>query len=465
MYTMADIFSGNTTVYPTIIQASSQQEENVNLLIDKDKVSDTVRLLWNWVISLLQNWLDNIPNDGRQTLVDSYTDSKEVTLNTIWPIIENKTEMSWWVNTLDYYQDITSDPNRKYINTLASNDIIMKNKKFYPWNDVKLFDFVKMLVNSYRYKLWYDLATDVWFTTDNNIFIPWLDQKANKIVNTASNMWLLNNISVWWTGKDLQFGAPINDQIAINILSNFASEYPNLIDVSSIKLIPNDTFIINRSSLARYIVLAFEIDPNLDDQPVVENIQTPVVNEQTSQINYYFDDTKTSKYGIAVEELAKRWVIVNKTRSFGVENNTTRKDFALMFIKSYLVKHNKVIPNDSYITTKIVDLENDADAQYVVYWEDNNMLDFLFESKRGKTYFYPSKLLTKHEAYHIVKEQLWINIVYSEEEADKQMISRGELAQLLVDSFQFIENISSTINTANSNDSLLSSLWKLLLSQ
>ena len=471
VYSMTDIFSSDTTIYPTIVNSDSNT--NVNLwskdqskdlweLFDKDKISSSVRVIRNWLVNMLKEWVENIPSDQTTNIQTTTTDNNTIVLNT------NTTNTT--VSTLpDNFTDISKDTNKNYINFFASNKIIFKNKKFYPSNDTKLFDFVKIVVNTYRWKLWYDLTTQVWLTTETTYNFQGFDVNNNKIINTAFELWILNWVNVGWTWKDLKFNMPINSKIVNQILNNLAEEYPSLTNSNYIEDIPKTTFIINRSSVLKHIALAFKIEVEWQTE---NNIVNETVN--VSQNNYYFDDTKVSKYGNAVEQLAKLGIINNQNRVFGVDRYITRQDFVIMFTKAYLYKNNKTVKTDDYLQTQISDIENNQNAVYLVYWEKNNLIDYLLESTRWKTYIYPSKLLTKHEAYYIIKQNLWINIIYPEDEADKQNISRWEIAQLIYDSFQIWWNSNNTNSSNNlnqnnssdpSSDSILVWLGKLFLNK
>lgn len=82
----------------------------------------------------------------------------------------------------------------------------------------------------------------------------------------------------------------------------------------------------------------------------------------------------------------------------------------------------------------------DYSSSYIpqlTYAADHGLIDYIITSQRGQLYFGPNDFMTKHEVYQILAKALNIQFIYNEQQSDQEKISRAELANLLVESFQF----------------------------
>lgn len=91
-------------------------------------------------------------------------------------------------------------------------------------------------------------------------------------------------------------------------------------------------------------------------------------------------------------------------------------------------------------------------SPFVYFAYDNNLLSFLTVNKRGQDYFLPDNLMTKYEVYTILSKATKRSFTYDALQADKEYMTRGEFAQILVDVFDFklpeIKTIASVTETA-----------------
>jgi hypothetical protein len=104
---------------------------------------------------------------------------------------------------------------------------------------------------------------------------------------------------------------------------------------------------------------------------------------------------------------------------------------------------------------------------FVKYAEKNHLLDYLIITKRGEKYFNPDYFITKHEAYFIISKITNTQILYNINDADQENITRGQLASLLQNSFDFQQKKTSKADSTKISDlqkkiSLLSSLKELI---
>ncbi len=177
-------------------------------------------------------------------------------------------------NIKDNFSDISDHPDREYINFIADQNIISANsKKFNPNNFIRLHELSKILVNSYRFKLWYDFDRNIWLT-DQNYF----SKTMPKYYNTAYEMGLLE----WVYGIE-NFERFISYEDLKVILSNFKVQYPDLISLDYLD-IENSDRTLKRGEVSRVIVNSLMLNRTQE---------------------FTFTDIISSKYSDAIEQLAK----------------------------------------------------------------------------------------------------------------------------------------------------------------
>lgn len=154
------------------------------------------------------------------------------------------------------FSDTQDHEYRYFIDILARSNIIQwaGNKKFYPENYMRLSDFIKILVNTYRYKVWYDLSTEIWLSED--VYLVYTkNAQSQKYINTAYKLWFLNNISTW-TISDLNFDKILTTREISKIFDNINNQYPGMI--SRVLLDISDLY-TKRGECVKYIIQAFQI--------------------------------------------------------------------------------------------------------------------------------------------------------------------------------------------------------------
>jgi hypothetical protein len=98
----------------------------------------------------------------------------------------------------------------------------------------------------------------------------------------------------------------------------------------------------------------------------------------------------------------------------------------------------------------------------LIYAADRGLIDQLMVSKRGQLYFEPDAFMTKHEVYQILGKTLGLQFDYDEEQAATEKITRGELAQLLVQSLDLQPKIVPSESDTPDDVTLLNKLRVLL---
>ena len=333
----------------------------------------------------------------------------------------------------EYFSDILYNKDRFYINYLAKEKIVSTNQeKFYPNNFIRLNELSKILVNSYRYKIWYKLDWNVGLSNKN-----YFDKLMPKYYNTAYEIWLLN-----WLDNIDDYERFVSYDDLDQILQNFKRQYPELINLYYVD-IDKSILTIKRGDVARIVfrTLMLDSDKNVD------------IAYQDIYYNTNFD---------AIQTLASLGITNTENSRFYPDNNISRWDFIVMFVKSYLKKTNKTL-EVSKIDFDIEDLDyNSIYAPYVLYAKEHGLVDYLLEIVRTKKYINLEKLITKHEAYYIVSNIANVSFDYNILEADKEFISRWESAQLMVDAFAFSSKSWWLKNNPDKNDVPNSQLEKFV---
>ena len=333
----------------------------------------------------------------------------------------------------EYFSDILYNKDRFYINYLAKEKIVSTNQeKFYPDNFIRLNELSKILVNSYRYKIWYKLDWNVGLSNKN-----YFDKLMPKYYNTAYEIWLLN-----WLDNIDDYERFVSYDDLDQILQNFKRQYPELINLYYVD-IDKSILTIKRGDVARIVfrTLMLDSDKNVD------------IAYQDIYYNTNFD---------AIQTLASLGITNTENSRFYPDNNISRWDFIVMFVKSYLKKTNKTL-EVSKIDFDIEDLDyNSIYAPYVLYAKEHGLVDYLLEIVRTKKYINLEKLITKHEAYYIVSNIANVSFDYNILEADKEFISRWESAQLMVDAFAFSSKSWWLKNNPDKNDVPNSQLEKFV---
>ncbi len=290
----------------------------------------------------------------------------------------------------DFFGDIGNDPYTSYINRLASYWVLSHSQKFYPQNYLRVAD-LQVLLSKLSVKALgkpYIAPEYVWSLPADGIATKWILQQS------LMTLGLDGRVQIEW----------------------------NLYD----KLI--------RSESAYYLVRAFDL-------PVVSFHESA---RQPSFVQDSFTDIWGHPFWSAINTLANLGIVNTQTTKFYPDNYLRHYDFVLLFVNSLVASQDQSVPN---ISASFADVQ--ADASYLpqlAYAVNRGLIDYIVVSKRGQLYFEPDSFMTKYEVYKIVNKVTNTQLIYNEQQASQEKMTRGELAQLLVQTFQLTPNISPELD-------------------
>lgn len=346
------------------------------------------------------------------------TGSKSITKSTTQPIIRMNFPESE-SDFLPVFEDIWRDPQKESIEILASIGIVnWEEGKYHPLNHVRCSDFVRVIIDIYRYKHGYDLWSMKGLTDMQSLPVQTVDTLLSKKLNTAKQLWFLEGVEMI---RDHTI-TPLQAQL---ILNNIFTLYPHLGQKEKIKLIDSTKSVLTKSEMAGILVAIFQLEKN--------------------KTNNVFRDISNHNYQDAITKLAQLGVVAGRNGNFYPDNDTLRADGIIMIANSMLAQEQKalVIKNFYHLNT-ITDVTYFAAyAPHLEYLLDHKIGTSLLRHESSGDLFLPYALLTKWEAYSLVAKAAGIKILNPEWWSSTQAITRGELAQLLVEAFDFGEIHSS----------------------
>ena len=158
-----------------------------------------------------------------------------------------------------------------------------------------------------------------------------------------------------------------------------------------------------------------------------------------------FTDITGHPFASAINTLASLGIVNTQTNNFYPDNYLRHYDFTVLFVNSLLTANDTSLSTMNPSSSTFADVASTVSyLPQLTYAANRGLIDYITMSKRGQLYFQPDSFMTKNEVYHILSKALNIQFIYDEQQADQQKISRGELAKLLVDSFQFQPKISGS---------------------
>jgi len=381
-------------------------------------ISDWLKDVASWLrsnlVAFIKEWLEDSTSQNKY---DFRSKSKNETKDEV--IILNADS--------EYFIDMKNHPDRYYVETLSEKQIINNSNKFYPENYIRLNEVAKMIVNAYRYKVWFNLSWDYWLT-DKTYF----DKIMPKYYNTAYEMWLFE-----WIENLEDFERFITYKDLNKILQNFKSQYPDLVNLYYMDIQDSNTN-LKRWEVARTIFRTMMID---------------------SDRSYSFGDIAYNEYGADVQLLADNWIIASDDR-FYPEADVSRKDFILWLVKTHLEHSSEHVENHA-LEQSLADIDYDAEyAPYISLAYNKWWIDYLVERIRWQDYLSPNSKVTQHEACFIISKLTWITFDYDIISADKKYITRWEVAQLLNKVYKLQPTETKTVSsTQYQNDS---HIWRLI---
>ena len=381
-------------------------------------ISDEAKEVASWLrsrfVTFVKEWLET------STSKNKYDFRAKDTIKV------NKNEVISLESESPIFIDMEQDPNRYYAESLAKKWIISKSQKFYPNNFIRLNEVAKMIVNSYRFKVGYDIEWNAWLT--DKVYFA---KAMPKYYNTAYEMWIFEWIE---NLEDFERFVSYND--FNKILKNFKAQYPDLVNLYYMDIKESNAN-LKRWEVARTIFRTMMID---------------------SEESYSFEDIAYNEYGADVQLLADNWIIASDER-FNPEADVSRKDFILWLVKTHL-KHSGEHVENRALEQSLADLDYEAEyAPYILLAKNEWWVDYLVETVRWQDYLNLNSKVTQHEACYIISKLTWITFDYDIISADKKYITRWEVASLLNKAYKLPSAKKAISGTQYQNDS---HIWRLI---
>lgn len=320
--------------------------------------------------------------DGTTDPMDSFHESSDVRTIDVSQGIGVKPAMF----RQDFFVDIQEDPYKTYINRLAAYGVLSPASKFYPQNYFRVDDFISLLQKLYRKTTGQTLTNQdvVWITSADGLMTKWVLQQAIQSLDMGDSIQIDGN--------------------------------------------PYDK--LTRSEWAYVLVRLFDL-------PVL------AIDEQSSvALTNAFTDTIDHTFAPAINTLANLGIVNTQTTKFYPDNYLRHYDFVLLFVNSLLTAKAQNLP--SVFSSSFADVSNSAGyLPQLSYAADRGLIDYIVTSKQGQLYFQPENFITKHEVYQILTKTLGVQFVYDPQQAALEKITRAEMAQLLVDTFELEPKIIS----------------------
>jgi len=389
-----------------------------------------------------------LPENGNNTtLWDKVTSWYEdtSTTNTAWNNMQLSFANAYILPSV--YQDISTSSYQEAITILYSNWIIHSSDKFYPHNYVRVSDFIRVVMDAYRVQLWYEPSSLVGLTTNFYFSDPNFDSEVMKRVNSAYELWFLQSFALKDAEWKLRLDAFITPKEAKDILWEIKNK-----NSDSIKDIPNLSWqskeTLCKDEMAELVVSAFWLK----------------LNEWSLAV---FSDISWSAYQKDIQLLAKLGIVWWVNGKFYPDARIENKDFVVMIARSLMRQSGSqpTINNFYYLTNLLNAPYNSSYSPYLEFCLESQTCNSLLSQAQDWVSFMPNRQLSLWEITSILSTVSKKQFIVAWD--TEQLITRWEVAKLIVDYFGFDEENWSTIlsmsnwwnQSDSSNKNALSSLW------
>ncbi len=436
------------------LQWKEDQEKTVAGV--EKSVADRAISWWNKLVGnndSTSSLVVNIPENGENTTIwdevaSWYEDTS--TTNVAWNNMQLSFANSYILPSV--YQDISTSSYQDAITTLYSNRIIQASNKFYPHNYVRVSDFIRVVMDAYRVQLWYEPSNLVGLTTNFYLSDPNFDSEVMRKVNSAYELWFLQSFALKDSEWNLRLNAFITPKEAKDILYTIKDKYPNSIkNISNLSWYSKET--LRKDEMAQLVVSAFWLELNVWSLAV-------------------FSDISWSPYQNEIQLLSKLWIVWWVDGKFYPDAKIENKDFVIMIARALMRQSDSqpTISNFYHLTNLLNASYNSTYSPYLEFCLESKVCDSILSQTPKWVSFSPNKLLSRWEVASVLSTTSKNQFVFAGNW--EQLITRWEVAKLIVDSFGFnepkktssiIDKISWNnwwIKTNNSSSkSALSSLW------
>lgn len=388
--------------------------ENLPATLDQNyqqtsKLSDFVQKVFSFFAQ--ETW---VKNSIKSNIVNNTSDTTTQ---------ENLCKEDKWLAFID----IQDSEYKEYITVLYNKWIIVwSSNKFFPDDDLRFYCMIKILVNAYRSKVWYDINTEIWLSQKNyftNASAD-IDKIFLKYLNTAYELWFLSWINDFDISSKLYFDGNSSYKTTKHIFKNINKQFPLLVDWLTIDNILDSDNIITRWKYTEYIVKFFEFKPSHTQSLCPDNRK------------YNFSDIMNHDYKEDIQVLANLWIINSQAYKFYPDNFLRNYEFIIMLTKTILKKENQDL--NIYVldhTANISDL--DPKSSYIKYYEyayHNWFLSYGFNPETWQPSVHPNQFITIKEINRTISKLVGKEIDFKVKSNDG-LVTRWEFADMLVDWF------------------------------
>ena len=392
----------------------------------------------------------DLPGNGNTTIWDKvaswYEDTS--TTNVAWNNMQLSFANSYILPSV--YQDISTSSYQDAITILYSNGIIQPSNKFYPHNYVRISDFIRVVMDAYRVQLWYEPSSLVGLTTNFYFSESSIDPGVMKRVNSAYELWFLQSFALKDAEWKLRLDAFITPQEAKDILEQIKNK-----NSDSIKDIPNLSWqskeTLRKDEMAEMVVSAFGLE----------------LNEWSLAV---FSDISWSPYQSDIQLLAKLGIVWWVDGKFYPDAKIENKDFVVMIARALMRQSDSqpTISNFYYLTNLLNASYNSPYSSYLEFCLESQVCNSLLSQTSDWISFLPNRTLSEWEVTSVLSAMSKKQVIIAGKW--QQLITRWEVAKLIVDAFGFnnekswstkILSVSNLLNQSSdsSNKNALSSLW------
>ena len=214
-YTMSSLMTYEVAaaqlVFPQASQTPSFQQEI------ETNVAGMAQWVWEYLVSFMQKGMPEAKPalQNSASILPQNEQVQKSDQQSASPLVYNVLSTSE-SHSLPTFSDIAQDPNRESIEILASIGLLKGGNggKFYPHNYVRCADFIRVLLDLYRYKLGYRSDDQNGYVNISYFVTSIQDSLLLKKLNTAHALGLLEWLGEIWLEK------PISPKQALQIINN-----------------------------------------------------------------------------------------------------------------------------------------------------------------------------------------------------------------------------------------------------
>jgi len=372
----------------------------------------------------------NLPENGdNTTLWDKVASWYEDTSKTNVAVIWNNMQLNFANNHISpsIYQDISTSSYQDAITILYSNGIIQPSKKFYPHNYVRVSDFIRVVMDAYRVQLWYEPSSLVGLTTNFYFSDASIDSEVMKRVNSAYELWFLQSFALKDAKWNLRLDAFITPKEAKNILWEIKNKNSDIIkDIPNLSWQSKET--LRKDEMAELVASAFWMELNRWSLAV-------------------FSDISWSAYQDEIQLLANLGIVWWVNGKFYPDAKIENKDFVIMIARVLMRQSDSkpAISNFYYLTNLLNVSFNSPYSAYLEFCLESQTCNSLLSQTQEWVSFVPNKTLSRWEVTSVLSTATKNQLIFAG--SWEQLITRWEVAKLIVDAFGLKNEESWSITT------------------